>query len=324
MQIGITGASGFVGQTITAEAGREGHDIVAFSRTPDRALPGAAEVRDFSTPSEADFSGLDVLIHLAGEPILGLWTDAKKQRIRDSRVDGTRALVRAIEHLDPKERPKALICASATGFYGDGGPDPLDEDSDPGFGFLADVVREWEAAAEEAKGVGLRVVCGRIGIILGRNGGAIPLLRRVFGFAMGGRLGSGKQWMPWVHIDDIARMFVHCATDDDISGPVNFVAPHPVTNREFTRAIGATLKRPTVFPVPGFLLKAAPGGMHEMFLFSQRVDPTVLKLRDFQWRFSQIEPALADVLEPPGAITEKAEQVADEELGGELSDSKTA
>lgn len=324
MRIGITGASGFVGRAITAEAGREGHEIVAFSRNPDRAIPGAEEVRDYSNPAEANLSGLDVLIHLAGEPILGLWTDAKKQRIRDSRVDGTRALVRAIEHLDPNARPKTLISASATGFYGDGGPDPLDEDSDPGFGFLADVVREWEAAAEEAEGVGLRVVCGRIGIILGQTGGAIPLLRRVFGFAMGGRLGSGKQWMPWVHIDDIARMFLHCAAEADISGPVNFVSPHPVTNREFTRAIGITLKRPAIFPVPSFMLKAAPGGMHEMFLFSQRVDPSVLKLRDYRWQFSQIEPALADVLEPPVAAAEEPGKAADEELSGELSDSKTA
>lgn len=313
MRIGITGASGFVGRSLTAEAVRQDHEVIAFSRNRDREISGAVEVRDFSDPATADFGGLDVIIHLAGEPILGLWTEAKKQRIRDSRVDGTRALVRAIEHLSPAKRPKTLIAASATGFYGDGGADLLDEDSDPGFGFLADVVREWEAASEEAGGVGLRFVCGRIGVILGQNGGAIPMLRRVFGLGIGGKLGSGKQWMPWVHIDDIARMFLLCATNEQISGPVNFVSPHPVTNSEFTKAIGAELKRPTILPVPGFALRSAPGGMDEMFLLSQRVDPSKLKLEEFEWHFPHLEAALADVL--PVAANKAA---APEPLAGDL------
>ena len=296
LRIGITGASGFLGSAIIAEAHAAGHRVVGFSRNPERSIDGVPEVRDFREPETADYRDLDVLFHLAGEPVLGLWTEGKKRRIYESRVEGSRALVRGLEKLSSEERPNSLISASGIGFYGDAGDAVVDEDSDVGFGFLAEVVRDWEAAVQEASSIGLRTVMLRIGMVLGEEGGALPVLRKVFRGFLGGRLGSGRQWMSWIHVEDLARAFLYCAQREIFSGPVNAVAPYPVTNRTFTETLATRLERPAILPTPAFVLRMAPGGMSEMFLNSQRVDPATLRLRGFEWRFPELGPAFEDVL----------------------------
>lgn len=296
LRVGITGASGFVGRAVIAEAGAAGLEVVAFSRNGKLSLPGTIETRGFGDPELADYRGIDAVIHLAGEPVLGLWTAGKKRRIYDSRVEGTRSLVKGLEKMPSAERPRTLVAASGIGFYGDSGDAVVDEDSDVGFGFLADVVRDWEAAVGEASEIGLRTVMFRIGLVLGEGGGALPVLRRVFRGFLGGRLGDGRQWMSWIHVTDLARALVHGVRNEALSGPVNAVAPYPVTNAEFTRALAGQLERPAFLSTPGFALKMAPGGMQEMFLFSQRVDPSILRLRGFEWRYPRLEPALAAAL----------------------------
>lgn len=292
LRLGITGVSGFIGSRLVELATAAGHQIIGFSRRPEREVPGVPEMREFSRPDQADYRDLDVIVHLAGEPVFGLWTQEKKRLIEQTRVEGTRDLVRGVEKLRVAERPRALICASAIGYYGDAGDDLADEDSDPGFGFLAEVVRGWETAAREASDIGLRSASVRVGFVLGETGGALPLLRKIFRACLGGRLGSGEQWMSWVHVDDVARAFLECCENDSLKGPVNAVSPHPVTNREFTRTLARLLQRPAVLPAPAFALKLAPGGMGELFLHSQRVDPGVLRLGGFSWTFPYLEDAL--------------------------------
>ena len=296
LRLGLTGATGFIGYAITEAAEEAGHEVIGFSRHPDQEVPGVGEMRDFSHPDRADYSGLDAVIHLAGEPIFGLWTEEKKRRIFDSRVEGTRALIRGIEKMRSSERPKTLVCASAVGYYGDTGEAVVDEDCDAGFGFLSEVVRGWEAAAREAEDIGMRSVSVRIGFVLGEKGGALPLMARVFRACLGGRLGSGQQWMPWVHVRDVARAFVSAAEKDVFEGPVNAVAPEPVRNAKFTETLARVLGKPAVLPAPEFAIKLAPGGMSELFLNSQRVDPAVLRLRAFEWEFSDLESAIRGAL----------------------------
>ncbi len=297
MRIGITGASGFIGSAIIAKANDDGHTVVGYSRKAGKIIPGTEETRDYSDPEHADYSGLDSIIHLAGESILGIWTEGKKERVMDSRVQGTAALVRGLRDMEPAKRPKSLVCASAVGFYGERGDDVLDEESDRGFGFLAKVVVNWEAAAQKATDdFGLRVAMPRVGFVLGRNGGALPILKPLFKCCLGGKLGSGKQWMPWVHIDDVARIFLKCVTDQSIQGPLNCASPNPVTNKEFTREMGDALHRPAFLPTPAFALKLLPGGMSEMFLNSQRADPEVLRIHEYDWKFPDLGEALRDLL----------------------------
>lgn len=298
MRIGITGASGFIGSAIIERANADGHIAIGFSRSAGKIIPGCEEVRDFSDPENADYKGLDAIIHLAGESILGVWTSGKKKRIYDSRIDGTAALVRGIGKIEQAKRPNALVCASGIGYYGDRGDDILDEEEDRGFGFLAKVVEDWEEAAQvAAEKHDVRVVTPRIGFVLGKSGGALKVLKLIFKCCLGGRLGSGKQWMPWVHIDDIAGIFLKSATSDLMRGPVNAAAPNPVNNREFTKALAGAVSRPAFIPTPAFALKMLPGGMSEMFLNSQRANPAALKLAEYKWEFTDVDVALADLIE---------------------------
>lgn len=296
MRLGVTGASGLIGRSFIEVAERAGHEIVGFSRNPGQYVPGAVEVREFNRPELADYGGLDGLVHLAGEPVFGLWTPEKKRLIFDTRREGTLAVVRGIEKRPASDRPAFLVSASAVGLYGDTGDEVVDEDADVGFGFLAEVVRAWEAAGRVAADIGLRSVACRIGMVLDRDGGALPVMRRLFRACLGGRLGSGRQWMSWVHVTDVARILLACVEDAGLSGPVNAVAPHPVTNREFTGVLARLLGRPAVLPAPAFALRRLPGGMGELFLNSQRVRPAVLELRGFRWDFPDLEPALRDAL----------------------------
>ncbi len=307
MKVGVTGASGFLGSAVLREGKTRGWTVVAFSRQPG-GIAGADETRSLADPGSIDLDGLDALIHLAGEPVVGWWSRDKKRRIHESRVDLSNDLVEAIARTPEAVRPAVLVSASGTGYYGDRSDEWLDEESDVGFGFLPTVCRDWESASLKAEKWGVRVVHLRIGLVLGR-GGMLRRLRPLFRLGLGGRLGEGRQWMSWIHLHDLARIFADCVEKESLRGRVNGVSPCPVTNREFTGIYARILRRPALFPVPAFLLKRLPGGMGDLFLSSQRVDPVVLKSFDFQWSHPDLESALREIEGRPGtgdATTEEA------------------
>lgn len=302
----ITGATGFIGQRLLQQI----HEPVVLSRDPEkvrRQCPGAEtfiwDPMAGPPPAEA-FRGVEAVFHLAGEPVAeGRWTAAKKQRIMDSRKIGTANLVKALEQLS--ERPRVLVSASAVGYYGDRGDETLDEHAAPGNDFLARVCLEWEQAAQHAASLGVRVVNPRIGIVLGAGGGALAKMLPPFKLGLGGRLASGKQWMPWVHLDDLIGLFLHAASRSELSGPLNAVAPNPATNGEFTRALAAALHRPAFLPAPGPLLKLAVGEFAEVLLASQRVVPRVAEQTGYRYQYPELAEALRAILEqPPSAPSE--------------------
>lgn len=295
MRIGIIGGTGFIGRSLGQEAQKRGHSVVVFSRQKEISLSWAAEVCPIHQEGTAlDPSGLDVLINLAGDNVFGLWTSAKKQRIRDSRVVLTNRIVDALKEC-PK-RPATFICASGSGAYGNRGDEILTETSSRGAGFLADVCADWEAAANRAQALGMRVVLLRTGMVIGQDGGAWPLLRRVFSFCLGGRLGDGKQWVPWIHLDDEVGIILHAVERPNITGPVNLVAPHPVTNAELTAAISRTVKRPAIFHAPAFALKLALGGLGSVVLDSQRLQPLAALNAKYEFKHPYLNNALTELL----------------------------
>ncbi len=293
----ITGATGFVGRRLMAQIA----EPVVLSRDPqqargklDRATLHYWDPLSAAPPADA-FAGVDVVFHLAGEPVgEGRWSAAKKQRIRDSRVIGTRNLVKGMQALD--ERPRVLVAASAIGYYGSRGDEVLDESSPPASDFLAEVCREWEAEARAAEQLGVRVVSTRFGIVLG-EGGALAKMLLPFKLGLGGRLGSGRQWMSWIHIDDVVGILLAAAESDQYRGPVNAVSPDPVTNREFTRVLAGVLHRPALFPVPALALRMAVGGFSEVLLGSQRVLPKVAQRAGYDFRYPSLADALRAVVE---------------------------
>jgi uncharacterized protein (TIGR01777 family) len=240
--------------------------------------------------------GLDAVVHLAGENIAdGRWTDEKKRRIRESRVQGTRALCEALAQLENK--PKVLVCASAIGYYGDRGETLVDENSSAGGGFLSDVCQEWEQATEPARKAGIRVVNLRIGVVLSPKGGALAKMLLPFQMGAGGNLGSGKQYMSFVALDDVVGAIYHALTTESLSGPVNAVAPNPVRNSEFTKALGKVLHRPTIAPVPAFGARLLFGEMADALLLSStRVAPTRLLESGYKFQCPDIDSALRHVL----------------------------
>lgn len=269
----ITGGTGFIGNHLVDRL----DSPVVLGRNPDRiskTLKGV-EARKWDPAGEIDpavFAGVDKVFHLAGEPVFaGRWDSAKKDRIMGSRVDGTRTLVRALARLD--QRPHTLICSSAIGYYGSRGDEVLTESSLPGSDFLATVCRRWEEEAMHAEELGIRVVTARIGVVLGHNGGVLAKMLTPFKLGLGGWLGNGRQYMSWLHIDDLIDLLLHAARNTEVRGPLNCVAPNPVTNREFTAALAAVLHRPAILPVPGCVLKAALGEFATVVLGSQRVMP---------------------------------------------------
>jgi len=270
---------------------------VVLSRDPDRAKHALGDADCYRwepesgpPPAEA-FRGVEAVFHLAGEPVAaGRWNAARKQRIRDSRVLGTRHLAAAIGAL--AARPRVLVSASAVGYYGDRGDEVLEEGSSPGTDFLAEICRAWEAESAAAAAHGVRVVNPRIGIVLGRGGGALARMLLPFRLGAGGRLGSGRQWMPWIHIDDLVGLILHAAERDAVSGPMNAVAPAPVTNLEFTKTLGSVLHRPTIAPMPSAVLRILVGEMAEVILSSQRVMPRVAERTGHRFRY----PSLAEAL----------------------------
>jgi hypothetical protein len=277
MNIAISGASGFIGRHLVKSLALAGHSLRALSR---------------HAPAES-LRESDVIIHLAGEPVAQRWTAAAKQRIRDSRVVGTHNLVETLATLP--RRPEALICASAIGYYGSRGDEILTESSAPGSGFLPEVCVAWEREAQAAEAFGIRVVRVRIGVVLAAGGGALPRMLPPFRMGVGGRLGSGRQWMSWIHLEDLAALF-QLAVESQVRGPLNAAAPHAVTNSDFTRELAHALRRPAVFPVPEFALRLLFGEMADVLLASQRVVPAAAEAAGFRFRFPQLASALAGLL----------------------------
>lgn len=293
MIIGITGASGFIGRAMVKEALRRGHHVVGYSRRPERKVPGCEEMRALRPPEPADVRGVDVMIHLAGESIMGYWTRKKKRRILESRVETTRALVAGFEQAN--RPPRVLLSTSAIGIYGDRGEEVLTETSaigKTGKEFLTDVGVAWEAEARKAEQYGSRVVCMRIGFVMGRSGGAMKILRPIFWLGGGGRLGKGNQWMSWIHLQDVVGMYFQAMEDSWTGETVNVVGPEPVTNQEFTRILGEEMHRPTIFPVPAWLLKGILGEFSHLLLDSQRVLPIQAQENGYEFQVATPQEAM--------------------------------
>ena len=286
MRLGITGASGFIGRRATQLAAARGWDVVPFSRHPR-----AARSRPFVPGEAADVDGLDAVLHLAGEPVLGLWTAAKRARIMDSRVLGTRSLVEGFARAS--HPPRVLVSGSAIGFYGNTGDREVDESSPAGTGFLSDVCRAWEGQAEKVRDA--RIVLLRTGFVLGREGGAMKMILPVFRAGLGGRLGSGRQWMSCVHVDDVAGLALWAVENEAVRGPLNAVMPQPVTNADFTRDVAHAVHRPAIFPAPEFLLRLFLGKMASMLLDSARVRPAVAERGHYRYSFVDVPDALIDI-----------------------------
>lgn len=298
MRFTVTGATGFIGKKLVDRLLEERHYVNILGRTRKVAVDSRAAWAAWNPlteepPPEA-INNSDVVIHLAGEPVAQRWTEEVKRRIRESRVIGTRNMVRGIHKA--KYPPKVLVSASAVGYYGDRGDEELTEASPPGEGFLPEVCAEWEREAQGAANAGVRVAMIRIGIVLGHGGGALEKMVPPFRLGIGGRIGSGHQWMPWIHIDDVVNLLVFAATQQDTRGPVNGSSPGPVRNSDFTEALAHALHRPAVIPVPTFGLKLLMGEMAEVTLQSQRVLPAAAMNAGFRFRFTDVRSALADVL----------------------------
>lgn len=261
--------------------------MIAYSRRP-----GAGLTQPKNAPHALPETKLDALVHLSGESLMGLWTHEKRDRIWKSRVDFTQSLVAHLGTWQEENRPKVIVCASGAGFYGNSGATPVDERSPRGEGFLADVCAGWEKAALRAEALGIRVVVLRTGMVLGSDGGAFPLLKRVFGLGLGGRLGAGTQGMAWIHIDDAVGIILKSIETESVRGPVNLCAPEAVTNAEFTQKLAAVLQRPAFFHAPAFALKLLLRGMaEEMLLSGQRVIPRVATEMGYGFTFPNLSGA---------------------------------
>jgi uncharacterized protein (TIGR01777 family) len=281
MKILMTGASGLVGSALTKVAAEKGDTVYRLRRgsAPD------------STPL-----GVDAVVNLAGASIAGgRWTEQRKALLRASRIDTTRTLVATLSKMNP--RPRALVSASAVGYYGNRGEEMLTEESSAGAGFLADLAQEWEAEAQKAEALGIRVVCVRFGIILAKHGGALPQMMFPFKFGLGGKLGSGQQWMSWITLSDVVAIMRLAMENDTMAGAVNVVSPQPVRNADFTRELARAMRRPAVFTAPAFALRLAMGEMADaLLLSSQRVIPQRLDQLGYRFLHANLREALADVL----------------------------
>lgn len=288
----VTGASGLVGSALTEHLTRQGHRVDRLVRRP--AAPGAKEIGWDPAKGTIDreaLEGADAVVHLAGESVAVAWTAERKRAIRDSRVAGTGLLASALADL--RRPPRVLVSASAIGYYGDRGEKTVTEDSPPGTGFLAETARAWEAAAEPALEAGVRVVHPRIGMVLSARGGALAKMLTPFRLGVGGVVGTGRQQMSWIALADLVAVLEHLALTDELSGPVNAVAPHPVTNREFTATLGRVLSRPTVLPLPAFAVRLVFGEMGQALLLDgARVLPARLEASGFRFRYPRLEEAL--------------------------------
>lgn len=301
----ITGATGLIGRALCAKLHTQGYAVVVFSRNPHaarHALPDAAEYVAWdaaeSGPWAQAIDGAHAVIHLAGAPLDGhRWTTSYKRTIYTSRVSGARGLVQAIARA--QQRPQVLLSGSAIGYYGSRGDTVLDELAPPGEGFIADLCRDWEAAAQQAEPLGVRVVTLRTGIVLDRHHGGLAKLLLPFKLFVGGPFLPGTQWWSWIHLDDMLGLLLLALEDQRASGPLNVTSPEPQRNRAFARTLGRVLGRPAIVPVPGFALKILVGEMARMVLDSQRVVPAKAQSLGYRFRYPQLEQALSTTLKRP-------------------------
>jgi uncharacterized protein (TIGR01777 family) len=303
MRVLITGATGSIGLAVADALIGRGDEVVALSRDPERGqrvLGDGVAVHAWpdpngSPPPATALDGVDAVVNLLGEPVAQRWTDAAKERIRDSRVLGTRHLVSALHGLPAGAGPRVLVSQSATGYYGSRGDTTVDEGASPGDDFLAEVVVAWEREAAAAE-PSLRVALTRTGVVLSPGGGALAKMLPFFKLGIGGPVAGGRQYVPWIHLDDVVGALLHCIDHDGATGPVNVTAPHPVTNAELSRALGQALGRPAVLPVPGAAVRLLYGEMAEMVTTGQRAIPAKLQELGYGFRHPELQPALKDVL----------------------------
>lgn len=301
MKVFITGATGLVGRHLVTSLLDRGDSVIALTRQGERArdkLPAAVEIAVGDPVVEGEWqdtlAGCQAVVNLAGESVAkGTWSPNRKRQIRRSRLGTTRHLVQAIERVGTV---RVLVSASATGYYGDGGKEALDESRQPGHDWLARLSHEWEGNALEAESVHTRVVLLRIGIVLAREGGALPQMMLPFRFGLGGPIGSGRQYFPWIHIRDLVRAILFVIDSVEIKGPVNAVAPDPPTQATFARALGKAMRRPALFPLPAFVLRAVFGEKSEMLLVSQRAIPRALRAHGFHFEFGDLTTALTELV----------------------------
>jgi uncharacterized protein (TIGR01777 family) len=297
VKIAISGASGFIGRRLLKNLAAAGHTMHALSRHAGTNMPAGVRVSVWDpmkgTPPEESLRDADAIIHLAVEPVAQRWTSDVKRKIRESRVTGTRNLVQALAGLQRK--PEVLVCASAVGYYGSRGEEILRESSAPGNGYLAEVCVAWEKEAQAAEALGIRVAQVRTGLALDARGGALQRMLPPFRMGAGGRLGDGRHWIPWIHLDDLAGIF-EFALSNPVRGGLNGAAPYPVTNAEFTGILAQAVHRPAIFPVPRFALSLLFGEMSEILFASQRAVPVAAEAAGYRFRFPQLGVALADIL----------------------------
>ena len=295
----VTGATGTIGRALIRELQRGDNGVTALSRDPDAArgkLPAGVDLHRWSDPTGSQpprsaLSGADGVVHLLGEPIAQRWTESAKRAIRDSRVLSTKNLVEGLRELPDAELPSVLVSQSATGYYGSTGDSEISEAAGAGSDFLAQVVIDWEREARAAEPL-MRVVLTRTGVVLSAQGGALGQMLPFFRLGLGGPVGGGKQYVPWVHLDDVARALAFCSRRDEASGPVNLTAPEPATNAELSRTLGRVLHRPAVLPVPGFALRLLYGEMSQIVTTGVRAVPEALLADGYSFRRPQLEAAL--------------------------------
>ncbi|MGG1518412.1 TIGR01777 family oxidoreductase [Paenibacillus oryzisoli] len=293
MKIAITGGSGFIGGRLIAYLQEQGHEVWNISRSAAAVRPGVQTVTwDELARSAAALAGVDAIVNLAGESINQRWTSSAKERILQSRLQAAAQIASLVERLDPK--PKVVVNASGMSIYGTSETASFDESSPhQDTDFLSHVVQAWEDAADHIQGT--RVVKVRVGLVLDRTEGALPKMLLPYKLGVGGPIGSGRQWMSWIHITDMVRLIVHCIEDATIAGPVNATAPEPVTNRDFSRALAKALHRPNAFPLPAFVMKLAFGELSVLLLEGQRVFPKVLLDHGFRFTYTTIDTAFAAI-----------------------------
>lgn len=296
----VTGGTGFIGNRVCNVLKEKDYIVDVVSRNPEKAQTKLTSVdaihawqpESEQLPSEA-ISDIHAVIHLAGETIAGRWNANKKRRIRESRILSTRNLVSSFT---PETKPDVLINASAIGLYGDSGDESFTEESPVGEDYLAEVCHEWETEANKAREYGTRVVLVRIGLVLGLGGGLLDQVLPPFKMGIGGKLGSGNQWMSWIHVDDVIGIVMHALENEEVQGALNATAPKPVRNIEFTKTLGSVLRKPTIFPVPTFGLKIMMGEFANFVVLSQNVLPEQTQKSGYQFRFETLESALKDLL----------------------------